>query len=184
MTKKKRSASVDLGVTVSMDDFNKQRVAKMSWGISPDEEAVSVIKMLKQQGLIIPKDVTDIDEEFKFLPSNISSLSANEIMDRISVFTSLFGRASWILSIAKSEVSCYEREVEMLEAKYYSLADGGVTDKRNERDVSQNVVTAKENLVKAKFILNMTEALVSTYDKSIFVLSRQLTVLQMEHNLG
>lgn len=152
------------------------------YNIDPQEVIKNTVGLFKKLGLALPKQPDYIPEEQKELPENLGEMTAEELMNKIGTFTSLFSYASWLEASAKSEVITYERELKMMEAKYYSLAEGKVTDKKHEKDLAGPVVEAQRKLTFAEIRYNHFRALVVSYDKALFALSRALTLIQMDRS--
>ena len=139
------------------------------------------LKEIRNAGLVTPGSPSDLTEEEKRFPKELSSLTSDQVMDKLTIFTGLFAYASVLESAAKIEMTEKERELEVLEAREYLLSeDSQVTTRKYARDTAESVIRCKEELLAAESKYVMLKALKEGYDKMTFVLSRQLS-LQMDH---
>jgi hypothetical protein len=138
------------------------------------------LKLFKKAGLTMPGSPDTLSDEEKAFPTDLSNLTADQVMDKLNIFTGLFAYASVLESAAKVEVAAKERELEVLEAREYLMSDDTqVTTRKYVRDTSDEVIKCKEALLIAESKYTMLKALKEGYDKMTFVLSRQLS-LQMD----
>jgi septation ring formation regulator EzrA len=148
--------------------------------INPTELIDKTTKLFKQLGLAIPKVPDYLSDSEKEFPSNLADLSVDELMQKVSVYNTLFSYASWLTAACKAEVVAYERELKTAEARAFISSEGGVTERKNERDIDEKVIEVQNKLTVSEIRYELLKSLLESYDKGLFVLSRQLTVLQMD----
>ena len=144
------------------------------------------LKTVDKQGFVFPDDefITNIPEENKTFPTEISEMSNAELLDRMAVFTALFSSVAVNEALAMTEVAGYERELEIRKGQVMSLSQSSkVTDKRQEALIDKVVVELQEKLTVSESRLKLLSALRASYDKYLFIYSRCLTVRGEEAKL-
>lgn len=136
------------------------------------------IATMEKKGLVYPsdEDITNIPNEDKMFPTDISELTVEELLNRQAVFTALYASASVNEALAMTEVAGYERELEIKKGQVMALSNSSkVTDKRQEALIDEAVISLQENLTVAESKLKFLSALKNSYDLYIKLFSRGLT---------
>lgn len=136
------------------------------------------IAIMEKKGLVYPsdEDITNIPNEDKMFPTDISELTVEELLNRQAVFTALYASASVNEALAMTEVAGYERELEIKKGQVMALSNSSkVTDKRQEALIDEAVISLQENLTVAESKLKFLSALKNSYDLYIKLFSRGLT---------
>jgi hypothetical protein len=144
------------------------------------------LDLIAKKGFVFPSDeaVTEIPEEDKMFPTEISELSNEDLLNKMAVFTALYSSVSVNEALAMTEVAGYDRELEIKKSQVMQLSSSSkVTDKRQEALVDKEVVVLQEKLTVAESKLKLLTALRTSYDKYIFLFSRSLTVRGEEQKL-
>jgi hypothetical protein len=161
-----------------------EEIAKTEFNFNPYKAADKIFDALGTHGVSFPPNPGYIKEEDKQFPLSFDDLTPYEIMNKIAIFTSLFAYTNVLEATAKSEVTSWERSLELNEAKEYILAENTqVTTKKALRDVADSVVATKEKLTMAEARYSILKAMREGYERYIFALSRYVTVAQNEANL-
>jgi hypothetical protein len=144
------------------------------------------LAIIAKKGLVYPsdKDITNIPDEDKMFPTDISELTVEELLNKQAVFTALYASASVNEALAMTEVASYERELEIKKGQVMALSNSSkVTDKRQEALIDEAVIKLQENLTVAESKLKFLSALKNSYDLYIKLFSRGLTSKLEEHKL-
>lgn len=157
-----------------------ETIANKRFSVNADHLISTNLKLFKKAGLTMPSNPDTLSEEDKAFPTDLSNLTAEQVMDKLNIFTGLFAYAAVLEAAAKVEVAAKERELEVLEAREYLMSDDSqVTTRKYVRDIADEVIKCKEALLIAESKYTMLKALKEGYDKMTFILSRQLS-LQMD----
>lgn len=136
------------------------------------------LAIIAKKGLVYPsdKDITNIPDEDKMFPTDISELTVEELLNKQAVFTALYASASVNEALAMTEVASYERELEIKKGQVMALSNSTkVTDKRQEALIDEAVISLQESLTVAESKLKFLSALKNSYDLYIKLFSRGLT---------
>lgn len=152
-------------------------LATKHFSIDGESVVKANLKMFKKVGLTMPTNPDILSEEDKAFPVDLSTMTAEQVVDKLNIFTGLFAYVSVLEAAAKIEMTALQRELEVLEAKKYLMSnDAQVTTRKYARDISDEVIKCKEALFLAESKYTMLKALKDGYDKMTFVLSRQLSL--------
>jgi hypothetical protein len=144
------------------------------------------LAVINKQGFVYPSDeiVTKTPDWAKSFEFIISDMHQDELLNRMAVFTAFYASASVNESLAMTEVSGYERELEMKKSAVMQLSSSSkVTDKRQEALIDDAVITLQEKLLVAESKLKLLTALRISYEKYVQLFSRALTAQLEEKKL-
>jgi len=160
---------------------------KLFFNVDPVKLNKHCIKEINDKGYIYPSEefILAIPEADKVFSANVTSLSNDELLDKMAVNTALLASAGIDEAQALTEVAGYERDLEFTKAKVLQLSNQSkITDKRQEALVNEEVVQLQEKLQVAETRLRLLTALRTMYEKYIFLYSRTLAVRGEERKLG
>jgi hypothetical protein len=139
-----------------------------------------------EQGYVYPsvEFITNISEELKMFDVEIADMAQDELLNKLSVFTSLHSSATVDEAKYKVKVAALKRELDIVKASVFTASKAEkVRDKEKERDSNEEVVELQERLTLAEAFLEKYSALRIGYEKYCFLYSRALTALFEEKKL-
>ena len=145
-----------------------------------------VEKEIAKKGYVYPdaEYVTNIPEEYKMFDMEIADMTMDELLNKLSIFTSLLASASWDEATYLAKVAGLQRELDIVKADVFINTTGDkVRDREKQRDSDARVVKLQEELTIADVYLRKFSALRASYEKFTFLYSRAVTVQTKEKEL-
>jgi hypothetical protein len=146
--------------------------------MDPHKVNKEIISMLVKAGL--PLQSRPMHEECPELPHDLSEQPLTELSNYLQAFTSWAGYTSGLEAAAKNEVTMYEAQLEYCGALQYLRASGNVTEKREAKLVSEEYTKIRDLLLEAKARYELLKVTRERLGKYAEVISRQITVIQLE----
>lgn len=145
--------------------------------MDPNKSNKEILKMLAKTGLPLQSRP---DESAPELPNDLADLSLRELSKYLQEFTSWAGYASGLEALAKNEVTAYEFQLEYEGAIQYQRATGNVTERREAKLTSEEFLKVRDLLLEAKHRYELLKVTRERLTKYAEVISRQITVIQLE----
>lgn len=162
------------------------KLEELQFNVDPVKLNASCMAVIKKKGYIYPSEefIMAISEDAKAFTIEVTTLSNEDLLNKMAVTTSLLASAGMDEAQALTEVAGYERDLEFTKAKILQMSvQSKITDKRQEALVNEEVVKLQEKLQVAETKLRLYTALRSSYEKFIFLYSRTLAVRGEESKL-
>lgn len=134
-----------------------------------------VLTKIESGGYILP---TALDSSIKAMPDSLADASFDEVVNLMGQYSAWYEYLVHEESMISAQIAFYNRQLTIAQAKSYALSEGQVTDKRHLRDADADVLTLLQKLGKLELEQKAYEGLLKGLDKNIFVLSRQLAIMQ------
>lgn len=131
------------------------------------------------QGYVYPTHdfIQEIPEEYKSFDIELSDMHSDELLNKLSVFTSLLASASVDEARYMVQVASIQRELEIVKAAVFTSSTAEkIRAREKERDSNPEVVKLQEKLTIAEAFLKRYTALRIGYEKFCFLYSRALTI--------
>jgi hypothetical protein len=136
-----------------------------------------VLSMLHKVGLT-PQSKPS--EEAPELPTELSEVPLKDLSYFLQAFTSWAGYASGLEAIAKNEVAIYEAQLEYTGAIQYMRATGNVTERREAKLTNEEYLKIRDLLLQSKARYELLKVTRERMTKYAEVISRQITIIQLE----